>query len=104
MKALVVKAIQFLLIARVLAAPVALRPATGEDASGAVLVVRVCAWPAHQSRVTSASITEGRDGGGAPSAPAVSRTRRTAHPATAADRPLCPFDDYARRSLWRLRC
>lgn len=104
MKALIVKAIQFLLIARVVAAPVALRPTADEGPPQSAVVIRRCAWPAQACRITSVRITEGGDGPPRLTSPASVVPGRAVSAAAAADRPPRPSDDDTRRALWHLRC
>lgn len=96
------RVVLLLLVLRVAAAPIALRPMPTNPVR-VVMVVRVCAWPVHQARVTSAKLTEGRDDQVVPVSPAP-LVPRSVPPTTAADWPLSFLHDDSRRLLSCLRC
>ena len=99
-----VKVLQLLLIARVLAAPVALRPAEGDSHWQTLVVARACAWAAHQSQIGVHKIDEGQKLEAVAPLPACHEpVLRSLSPATADCRLiLLPGD--APRSPARLRC
>lgn len=100
---LAMKAIWCLLITRVVAAPLALPPVSGDSTSGSMLVVRVCAWPAYQGRISSDRVAERRVD--VVSDPALVRVERSDE----LDRPrsllalACP-GGRSRRASCHLRC
>lgn len=104
-RALVKKALLFLLVARVVAAPIALRPASVDDPAKNGLVVRVCSWPVLQVRTASDKLTVG-EGMAKPEAdcPPPGSTRLDIKSSPCTRHGLSPVDAYSRRSIARLRC
>jgi len=97
-------AVLFLLVARVIAAPIALRPGTVDVPLQGGLVVRVCAWLVQKTWSISDKLTIG-EGTDAPDAvlptPGPPRPRSASSPRLDS---LAPSDEYARRSIGSLRC
>src|SRR5262249_55915403 len=101
---LTIKAIWWLLIARVVAAPLALPPDGSDSSSGTNLVVRVCAWPVCHDRTASMGVGECRDGGISSGITPVSAERdaRLGLRPSVAD--LSPFRGHSCRTPCHLRC
>ncbi|WP_406697925.1 hypothetical protein V5E97_03645 [Singulisphaera sp. Ch08] len=104
-RAFVKKGLLFLLVARVVAAPIALRPASVNDPSQNGLVVRVCSWPVQHVRTASDKLTVG-EGMAKPEAdcPPPGSARLDILFSPCVRHGLSPSDAYIRRSIARLRC
>lgn len=99
--ALLGRIVPLLLVARVIAAPVALRPTV--EPSGCPLVIRVCAWPVQPSGASPRVELEGREANlGAVSLSAGSPVHAIP-PCIRPNRPL-GLDAYEKRALGRPRC
>ena len=106
-KRLLIEALQCLLIARVLAAPVALLAQGGGDCLTTVLVVRASAWAAHESRLSCGRAAECRATRAEVGLPATKPLVIAAAPLPRSGSPpfpLIPVDTDSRRSPSRLRC
>lgn len=106
-RSLALKALQILLIARVLAAPVVLLADGGGETLGTVLVVRTCAWAAHQSRLTGRWDVVCRAAWPRAASTASNDLLLVDSSLPASGLPLGPpssCDRYSRRSIGRLRC
>lgn len=102
-----IKAMQTLLIARVLVAPVVLLADGGGESLGTVLVVRACAWAAYQSRLTGGGAAACRGARAETAWPVATSPRIAASSRLPSGPPLShlpsPGRD-SRRSIARLRC
>lgn len=103
-KALLIRAMQLLLIARMVAAPVATPPTGVDNHSRALLIVRICAWAAHQSRVTTARRTVADDANAPTASPDPGPPRASILPLAPPVRRDSSLDRYSRRSTASPRC
>lgn len=97
------RVVLLLLIAKVVAAPFALRPAPANYPSHIRVVVRICAWPVHQTGFTSPELTEGGELGIETRLPCEDSLRLAA-PSFTLDDGSSFMDDYTRRAIARPRC
>jgi hypothetical protein len=98
------RALQLLLIVRVIATPVALSPTEGVHHWESLLVARTCAWAAHQSRVGSPGLDTGRSVKVAPASPVPAALLVGDASAVMPVGPISLPGAHARRPLARLRC
>lgn len=102
--AFLIRVVATLLIARVVAAPIALNPAAPSDPLRAGLILRVCTWPAQEGRPTATKLTIGEWS----AAPTEELIQDLSFPTEAGSasriHPSDPRERYTRRALDRLLC